>query len=97
MYFLKFRIGICVPSSCSIEDVRSLAGYCTYKQERRPPFLVRVMSALHRARRLPRWTSLRPGPLLSVSVGKQVKTNVTVPWCEVKQKAVLPDYYVAIL
>ncbi|KAL1423817.1 hypothetical protein MTO96_003734 [Rhipicephalus appendiculatus] len=57
MYFLKFRIGICVPSTCSLEDVRSLASY----------------------------------------FGKQMKTNVTVPWCEVKQKVVLPDYYVAIL
>ncbi|KAL3218662.1 hypothetical protein MRX96_031471 [Rhipicephalus microplus] len=57
MYFLKFRIGICVPSTCSLEDIRSLASY----------------------------------------FGKQMKTNVTVPWCEVKQKVVLPDYYVAIL
>ncbi|KAH6946857.1 hypothetical protein HPB50_015646 [Hyalomma asiaticum] len=57
MYFLKFRIGICVPSTCSLADVRSLASY----------------------------------------FGKQMKTNVTVPWCEVKQKVVLPDYYVAIL
>ncbi|XP_072144358.1 uncharacterized protein [Dermacentor andersoni] len=57
MYFLKFRIGICVPSTCSLADVRSLGSY----------------------------------------FGKQMKTNVTVPWCEVKQKVVLPDYYVAIL
>ncbi|EEC20354.1 hypothetical protein IscW_ISCW015436 [Ixodes scapularis] len=29
MYFLKFRIGMCVPSTCSLQDMRSLAGYCT--------------------------------------------------------------------
>ncbi|KAG0410036.1 hypothetical protein HPB47_012859, partial [Ixodes persulcatus] len=27
MYFLKFRIGMCVPSTCSLQDMRSLAGY----------------------------------------------------------------------
>ncbi|KAM7305330.1 nose resistant to fluoxetine protein 6 [Ixodes scapularis] len=57
MYFLKFRIGMCVPSTCSLQDMRSLAGY----------------------------------------FGKQMKSNVTVPWCEIKEKPVLPGYYVAVL
>ncbi|CAN7992617.1 unnamed protein product, partial [Ixodes pacificus] len=34
---------------------------------------------------------------LSTSVGKQMKSNVTVPWCEIKEKPVLPGYYLGVL